>query len=234
MESGLIKYLAVCVPSQFFSLCLESIADEREKDCSGLPQLLQNWAVLFQEYEILIKPLRLPIGSPSARKGVVSHSRPPSHGDEPTPIFFLNDIRLGILYLLPLGCSSENQYILNVSGEVNFSSVEVQLARWCIARVKKCIWIAWLLIWILFTAYSTFYIVGLILSMQIPFVGFQPIRTSEHMAAAGKSRLFCLHIHTSRKDKTNAFFLLNTSSWLLLFSCFKLFISIIDLLNASN
>ncbi|GAB5576906.1 dolichyl-diphosphooligosaccharide--protein glycosyltransferase subunit STT3B [Prionailurus iriomotensis] len=34
-------------------------------------------------------------------------------------------------------------------------------------------------------AYSTFYIVGLILSMQIPFVGFQPIRTSEHMAAAG-------------------------------------------------
>lgn len=37
-----------------------------------------------------------------------------------------------------------------------------------------------------FPAYSTFYIVGLILSMQIPFVGFQPIRTSEHMAAAGK------------------------------------------------
>ncbi|XP_004634284.1 dolichyl-diphosphooligosaccharide--protein glycosyltransferase subunit STT3B [Octodon degus] len=36
-----------------------------------------------------------------------------------------------------------------------------------------------------FIAYSTFYIVGLILSMQIPFVGFQPIRTSEHMAAAG-------------------------------------------------
>lgn len=36
-------------------------------------------------------------------------------------------------------------------------------------------------------AYSTFYIVGLILSMQVPFVGFQPIRTSEHMAAAGES-----------------------------------------------
>lgn len=35
-------------------------------------------------------------------------------------------------------------------------------------------------------AYSTFYIVGLVLSMQIPFVGFQPIRTSEHMAAAGR------------------------------------------------
>lgn len=37
----------------------------------------------------------------------------------------------------------------------------------------------------LFTSYTTFYILGLLLSMQIPFVGFQPIRTSEHMAAAG-------------------------------------------------
>jgi dolichyl-diphosphooligosaccharide---protein glycosyltransferase len=37
----------------------------------------------------------------------------------------------------------------------------------------------------IYVAYTTFYILGLILSMQIPFVGFQPIRTSEHMAAAG-------------------------------------------------
>ncbi|XP_031565858.1 dolichyl-diphosphooligosaccharide--protein glycosyltransferase subunit STT3B-like isoform X2 [Actinia tenebrosa] len=37
----------------------------------------------------------------------------------------------------------------------------------------------------IYVAYSTFYIIGLILSMQVPFVGFQPIRTSEHMAAAG-------------------------------------------------
>ncbi|XP_032664336.1 dolichyl-diphosphooligosaccharide--protein glycosyltransferase subunit STT3B isoform X2 [Odontomachus brunneus] len=37
----------------------------------------------------------------------------------------------------------------------------------------------------LFTSYSTFYVLGLLLSMQIPFVGFQPIRTSEHMAAGG-------------------------------------------------
>ncbi|GJQ66306.1 hypothetical protein Trydic_g4351 [Trypoxylus dichotomus] len=36
-----------------------------------------------------------------------------------------------------------------------------------------------------FTSYTTFYILGLLLSMQIPFVGFQPIRTSEHMAASG-------------------------------------------------
>lgn len=36
-----------------------------------------------------------------------------------------------------------------------------------------------------YIAYSTFFITGLILSMQIPFVGFQPIKTSEHMASAG-------------------------------------------------
>lgn len=38
----------------------------------------------------------------------------------------------------------------------------------------------------LFTSYTTFYCLGLLLSMQIPFVGFQPIRTSEHMAATGE------------------------------------------------
>lgn len=37
----------------------------------------------------------------------------------------------------------------------------------------------------IFTSYTTFYILGLLFSMQIPFVGFQPIRTSEHMAALG-------------------------------------------------
>lgn len=37
----------------------------------------------------------------------------------------------------------------------------------------------------IYISFSVFYIMGTILSMQIPFVGFQPIRTSEHMAAAG-------------------------------------------------
>lgn len=41
----------------------------------------------------------------------------------------------------------------------------------------------------LFTSYTTFYILGLLFSMQIPFVGFQPIRTSEHMAASGNLSL---------------------------------------------
>ena len=34
-------------------------------------------------------------------------------------------------------------------------------------------------------AYNTFFIIGLLCSMQIPFVGFQPVKTSEHMASAG-------------------------------------------------
>jgi len=38
----------------------------------------------------------------------------------------------------------------------------------------------------IYTAYTTFFILGLLMSMQIPFVGFQPVRTSEHMASAGK------------------------------------------------
>jgi len=37
----------------------------------------------------------------------------------------------------------------------------------------------------IYVAYNSFFIMGLICSMQIPFVGFQPVRTSEHMAAAG-------------------------------------------------
>jgi len=37
----------------------------------------------------------------------------------------------------------------------------------------------------LYVAYSTFYILGTLLSMQITFVGFQPVQSSEHMAAIG-------------------------------------------------
>ncbi|KAJ3181134.1 oligosaccharyl transferase stt3 subunit [Gaertneriomyces sp. JEL0708] len=37
----------------------------------------------------------------------------------------------------------------------------------------------------LYVSYSTFYAIGTISSMIIPFVGFQPTRTSEHMAALG-------------------------------------------------
>ncbi|RKO86110.1 STT3 subunit of Oligosaccharyl transferase, partial [Blyttiomyces helicus] len=37
----------------------------------------------------------------------------------------------------------------------------------------------------IYVSYSTFYVIGTLSSMQIPFVGFQPTRTSEHMAALG-------------------------------------------------
>ena len=33
----------------------------------------------------------------------------------------------------------------------------------------------------MYVAYSTVYVIGTILSMQISFVGFQPVQTSEHM-----------------------------------------------------
>ena len=35
----------------------------------------------------------------------------------------------------------------------------------------------------LYVAYSSWYAIGTLSSMQVPFVGFQPVRTSEHMAA---------------------------------------------------
>ncbi|KZO92856.1 glycosyltransferase family 66 protein [Calocera viscosa TUFC12733] len=37
----------------------------------------------------------------------------------------------------------------------------------------------------LYSAYSAWYAVGTLASMQVPFVGFQPVQTSEHMAALG-------------------------------------------------
>ena len=37
----------------------------------------------------------------------------------------------------------------------------------------------------LYVAYCSFYTIGTLASMLIPFVGFQPTRTSEHMAALG-------------------------------------------------
>jgi dolichyl-diphosphooligosaccharide---protein glycosyltransferase len=39
----------------------------------------------------------------------------------------------------------------------------------------------------LYVAYSTFYVIATLSSMQIPFVGFQPTFTMEHMAALGMS-----------------------------------------------
>ena len=48
----------------------------------------------------------------------------------------------------------------------------------------------------IYVAYNTFFIIGLLCSMQIPFVGFQPVKTSEHMASAGKSSFWKSHRST--------------------------------------
>lgn len=37
----------------------------------------------------------------------------------------------------------------------------------------------------LYISYSSWYVIGTVASMQVPFVEFLPIRTSEHMAALG-------------------------------------------------
>ncbi len=38
----------------------------------------------------------------------------------------------------------------------------------------------------LYVAFSSWYAVGTLASMQVPFVGFQPVSTSEHMGALGE------------------------------------------------
>lgn len=45
----------------------------------------------------------------------------------------------------------------------------------------------------IYVAYSILYCVGTILSMQIPFVGFQPVQSSEHMLALGVFGLCQIH-----------------------------------------
>src|SRR5579859_2423513 len=46
----------------------------------------------------------------------------------------------------------------------------------------------------LYVAYSTYHALGTLSSMQIPFVGFLPVRTSEHMAALGTSSIASFHL----------------------------------------
>ena len=38
----------------------------------------------------------------------------------------------------------------------------------------------------LYVAFSSWYAIGTLASMQVPFVGFQPVSTSEHMGALGE------------------------------------------------
>lgn len=96
-------------------------------------------------------------------------------------VFIINLIPLHVFVLLLMRRFSKRVYI----GESQ-SRFTAESELWFIPAL---ILIGHLCLSLSLSAYSTFYIIGLILSMQIPFVGFQPIRTSEHMAAAGESLL---------------------------------------------
>ncbi|KAJ7230533.1 oligosaccharyl transferase STT3 subunit [Mycena pura] len=66
----------------------------------------------------------------------------------------------------------------------------------------------------LYVAYSSWYAIGTLSSMQVPFVGFQPVSTSEHMAALGVFGLLqivaftqLVRSHVSSKQFQNLLFL---------------------------
>lgn len=66
----------------------------------------------------------------------------------------------------------------------------------------------------IFVAYTSFYILGLLCSMQVPFVGMQPVRTSEHMASAGVfflliaySAITYIQSHLTKAEFRHFFFL---------------------------
>ena len=58
----------------------------------------------------------------------------------------------------------------------------------------------------LYVAYSSWYAIGTLASMQVPFVGFQPVRTSEHMAALGMSLHSMRHNCVLRHVKVSSAF----------------------------
>ena len=68
----------------------------------------------------------------------------------------------------------------------------------------------------LYVSYSTWFALGTLASMQIPFVGFLPIRSSEHMSALGRSTEIAeKRINTERVQVSSVSF--NSSHLLSLF-----------------
>ncbi|KAJ7282000.1 oligosaccharyl transferase STT3 subunit [Mycena rebaudengoi] len=79
----------------------------------------------------------------------------------------------------------------------------------------------------LYVAYSSWYVVGTLSSMQVPFVGFQPVSTSEHMAALGVFGLLqivafgqLVRSHVSSKQFQNLLYIAVISIGLLGFAAF--------------
>jgi dolichyl-diphosphooligosaccharide--protein glycosyltransferase len=52
-----------------------------------------------------------------------------------------------------------------------------------------------------YVSYCTWYALGTLASMQIPFVGFLPIRSSEHMSALGKRFLIPIFVQISNSSR---------------------------------
>jgi dolichyl-diphosphooligosaccharide--protein glycosyltransferase len=87
-----------------------------------------------------------------------------------------------------------------------------------------------------YVAYSTVYCLGTILSMQISFVGFQPIQSSEHMAALGVfglCQLIAFYQYAESKLNQEQFDVLFRSAAMLLTSVFAV-AAIILTITGSN
>ncbi|XP_074653776.1 dolichyl-diphosphooligosaccharide--protein glycosyltransferase subunit STT3B-like [Tubulanus polymorphus] len=117
--------------------------------------------------------------------GYISRSVAGSYDNEGIAIFalmftyylWIKSVKTGSIYWAAL-CSLSYFYMVSAWGGYVFIINLIPLHVFVLLlmqRFSKRIYIA----------YTTFYILGLVMSMQIPFVGFQPLRTSEHMAAAG-------------------------------------------------
>ncbi|KHN73996.1 Dolichyl-diphosphooligosaccharide--protein glycosyltransferase subunit STT3A [Toxocara canis] len=142
-------------------------------ESSGAPYIQSDGAGLVAASLIAIVP------------GYISRSVAGSYDNEGIAIFcmlftyylWIKAVKTGILYWAVL-CSLAYFYMVSSWGGyvflINLIPLHV-LALICTGRFSHKIYIA----------YSTVYTIGTILSMQIPFVGFQPVQTSEHMAAFG-------------------------------------------------
>uniref|UniRef100_A0A0N5AKN6 Dolichyl-diphosphooligosaccharide--protein glycosyltransferase subunit STT3A n=1 Tax=Syphacia muris TaxID=451379 RepID=A0A0N5AKN6_9BILA len=117
--------------------------------------------------------------------GYISRSVAGSYDNEGIAIFcmlftyflWIKAVKTGVVYWAVL-CSLAYFYMVSSWGGyvflINLIPLHV-LALMLTGRFSNRIYVA----------YSIVYTLGTILSMQIPFVGFQPVQTSEHMAAFG-------------------------------------------------
>lgn len=125
--------------------------------------------------------------------GYISRSVAGSYDNEGIAIFcmlftyylWIKSVKTGSLFWATV-CSLAYFYMVSSWGGyvflINLIPLHV-LALMCTGRFSHRVYVA----------YSTVYCLGTILSMQISFVGFQPVQSSEHMAALGVFGLCQIH-----------------------------------------